>query len=73
MKIVGLLNDEDELNEMENIAKIFIVEQRMKNLSYIKIVKPTLEKKYSHSSEKIILNHNNYLKRLSLLTVRGLQ
>ena len=42
MKIVGLLNDEDELNEMENIAKIFIVEQRMKNLPYIKIVKTSI-------------------------------
>ena len=32
MKIVGLLSDEDEIYEMELTAKIFVVEQRMKNL-----------------------------------------
>jgi hypothetical protein len=33
MKIVGLISDEEELNEMENIAKVFVVEQRMKAVS----------------------------------------
>ncbi|MFH1100638.1 MAG: hypothetical protein V1726_01180 [Methanobacteriota archaeon] len=33
MKIVGLISNEDELDEMENIAKIFLIEKRMREVS----------------------------------------
>ena len=48
IKIVGLISDEDELDEIQSIAKIFVYEQRMKDFKY-----PTKENK---------LIRKNYLK-----------
>ena len=33
MKLVGVITDEEELDEIEDIAKVFIIEQRIKQLS----------------------------------------
>ena len=34
IKIVGSISDEDELDEIQNIAKVFVYEQRMKCFKY---------------------------------------
>ena len=36
MKIVGLISNEEEIYEMENIAKVFLIGQRIKTLPYDK-------------------------------------
>ena len=72
MKIVGLLSDEDEIYEMELTAKIFVVEQRMKNLKYGGKTNVIPERKCITSSEETKICHDDMRKRLPILTVRGL-
>ena len=72
MKIVGLLSDEDEMDEMANIAKVFVVGQRMKHLKYDKKIKEDLKKKESVSSKKVRLLPEESYKHLPVFTVRGL-
>ena len=72
MKIVGLLSDEDEMDEMANIAKVFVVGERMKHLKYDKKIKEDLKKKESAPSKKIHLLPEESYKHLPVFTVRGL-
>ena len=71
MKIVGLLSDEDEIYEMEITAKIFVVEQRMKNLKYVGKTDSVPKRKCLKSSKEIEIRHDDMCKRLPILTVRG--
>ena len=73
MKIVGLLSNEDELDEIEHIAKIFTVEQRMQNLPYQKKSHIPLSKKCTLSAKRISLTDQDICNNhLPMLTVRGL-
>jgi hypothetical protein len=70
MKIVGLISNEEEIYEMEDIAKIFLIGQRMKNLSYDRQKLSKIKNRNEKSSEKNIHKGDAY-SRLPIFTVRG--
>jgi hypothetical protein len=47
IKIVGAVSDENALEEIENIAKVFAYERRMKD--YTPLLRPTYEGKMTES------------------------
>ena len=63
IKIVGAIPDEDTLDEIQSIAKIFVYEQRMKRFSHpIKnntpiITKPVKLQKKIFNPQKIVANY----------------
>ena len=71
VNIVGSINDEEQLSEIETVAKVFVVERRINTLTYNvkanKIVsRPQIIPKNKEDKQK-----NSYNKNLTLLTVRG--
>ena len=46
IKIVGLISDEEEFDEIQSIAKIFVYEQRMKGFEYPMKAKDSIRKNY---------------------------
>jgi len=63
INIVGLISNEEEIDEIENIAKVFLIEEKMLDLTY-EIKKPIkiLDEQY-----------NPMNKNVSYLTVRELK
>lgn len=55
INIVGAITDEDTLDEIQNIAKIFVYEQHMKKFNY-----PEKEKNEKQLLPKSTLQYNNY-------------
>ena len=62
--------DKEELSEIETVAKVFVIEERMKDLTYDleskNITDPPLK-----SPKKIDYNCDLINKRLPIFTVRG--
>ena len=72
IKIVGTISDEEELDEIQSIAKIFIYEQRMKDFNYpIKLNNP-IKKDYLKYFKKIVSTHKIKYNNLPHLMVKGL-
>jgi len=72
VKLVGYISDEDELNELESITKVFVVEQRMRNLKLTKVNSCVNNSGYIPSSKKIRFPREQNLKVKPVFTVRGL-
>ena len=70
MNIVGLIENEEELDQMEYIAKIFVIEQRMKEVSKEGRNIPVLRQPTYQLSHKI--NINPFQLHQPLVKVRGL-
>ncbi|MCK4365308.1 MAG: hypothetical protein KAW45_04605 [Thermoplasmatales archaeon] len=72
IKIVGLISDEEELDEIQSIAKIFVYEQRMKCFKYpVKdnsLIRKNYLKYYKKTDDHRKINYNH----LPHLMVRGL-
>ena len=72
IKIVGLISNEEELDEIQSIAKIFVYEQRMKCFNHPIKEKNSISKNYlkhykkTDNCRKTICTHLPYIK------VRGL-
>ena len=71
VKIVGLISDEDELDQIQSIAKIFVYEQRMKCFQYPIKNKTLMEKKFINHKKNSTFKKNGYNKIIRF-TVRGL-
>ena len=72
IKIVGSIPDEDTLDEIQSIAKIFIYEQRMKHFSH-PIKNNTPIRKKPIELQKKIDNHQKIVANyLSYVMVKGL-
>jgi hypothetical protein len=71
VKIVGLISDEDELDQIQSIAKIFVYEQRMKCFQY-PIKNKTLMKKNNFNYKKNSTFKKNGYNKIIRFTVRGL-
>lgn len=72
VNVVGVLSNSDEIDDILNIIKVFLVEQRMKYLTYQMDAKVIVEKIDIKSVRKID-DSNNILRRfIPNLTVRGL-
>ncbi|MCX6664853.1 MAG: hypothetical protein NT038_02150 [Euryarchaeota archaeon] len=72
IKIVGLLSGEDDITEMEHIAKVFVVERRMQQLPYDrKTTNTVLVKKYIKAPKHHAPSQINTTS-LPLLNIRGM-
>jgi hypothetical protein len=60
IKIVGAVSDENALEEIENIAKVFAYEQRMKDYTYL-LQKQHYAKKSIISPIKKTVNDSRFL------------
>ena len=67
-----MVSDKDELDEMETVAKVFVVEKRMIDITYNVEPENIIEQPFSGSSKKIKIHPTNNRNRLPFLTVRGL-
>jgi hypothetical protein len=72
IKLVGSITDRDQYNDIETIAKVFVVERRINNLTYNLnpediISYPPLNPKRKNNDKK-----NSYNANLSIFTVHGL-
>ena len=56
IKIVGLISDEEELDEIQSIAKIFVYEQRMKGFNYPAKKNNLIRKNYETYTERVLLS-----------------
>ena len=72
IKIVGSIPDEDTLGEIQNIAKIFIYEQRMKQFKHPIKNNASIRKKPVRVCKKVDNHHNNTANYLSHVQIKGL-
>lgn len=71
IKIVGSINDKEQLSDLETIAKIFIVKKRINDLTYDLRSAKILSRPSSIPKGKTDNHKNFYNASLSLLNVRG--
>ena len=72
IKIVGLISDENELNEIHNIAKIFVYESRMKDFNYQNNKKPKLSNNYIKTKDKSVNRRIISENKMQNILVKGL-
>jgi predicted alpha/beta superfamily hydrolase len=72
IKIVGAVTDENTLEEIENIAKVFAYEQRMKDYTPL-LRTPNQAKKVKIIDEKKIGESSKYIEKIQpRILVKGL-
>ena len=71
INVVGVTSDREELNEIENIVKVFVVAERIINLTN-DIKSEENIKNNLDSSKKYNINPTPYNGHLKSLTVKGL-
>ena len=71
INVVGTVSDKDELNEIENIAKVFVIEERVIDLTEEIVEKNILKSNLKPLKKSISRRYPGY-DRLQYLTVRGL-
>ena len=71
INVVGSLTDMEQLSEIETVAKIFVIEERMKDLTYDLDSENIITNLPLKPSKKSDFNRNFYNKRLPILNVRG--
>ncbi len=72
MNIAGTTSDTEESEEIEDIVKIFLISQRMKNLSYQRKAQRKSRKAPLKILEKMNECHTFKPGQFSLFSVRGL-
>jgi len=69
--VVGVTSNREELNEIENIVKVFVVTERIITLAN-DIKSEENDKNNPEPVKKLNINPNPYNKHLKSLTVKGL-
>ena len=72
INIVGMFSDSDEVCEIVDVAKVFIVEERMKDITVDTEVEKVVVEKNVKSPKRLKLDSCSVDRRLAFLTVRGL-
>jgi len=72
INIVGMFSNGDEINEIMDVAKVFVVEERMINISDDAETNNLVEERRLKPFKKPKIHHDSTFKKLQLLTVRGL-
>lgn len=72
INIVGMFSDADEVCEIVDVAKVFIVEEMMKKITFDTEVEKAVVEKNVKSSKKLKLDLCSVDHGLAFLTVRGL-
>ncbi len=71
INVVGSIHDNDELSEIETIAKVFVVEQRLNDITFNLKNEKNITNPSITSQRKKYNQKNSYNVKLSLLNVRG--
>ena len=69
---MGIVSDEEEINEIENIVKAFFVEERMIDITYHIEKKDIIKKTELKLFKKLNIRRNLINEHIPFLTVRGL-
>ncbi len=72
IKIAGVISTMDDIHDIENVAKVFVMEQRINNLQCRKETKNIIGETHPESSEKSTASSNFIHGNLPILTVKGL-
>lgn len=72
IKIAGVISTMDDIHDIENVAKVFVMEQRLNNLQCCEETKDMIEKMHPESSEKSTVTSSFITGNLPILTVKGL-
>jgi hypothetical protein len=71
INVVGSVSDQEDIKEIETVAKVFVVEERMIDLTYDIKSEKIVSDPPLNSPKKTSNDRNSYNTRLALLTVRG--
>ena len=72
IKIAGVISTMDDIHDIENVAKVFVMEQRISNLQFREETKNIIEETHPESVEKSTVSSNFIHGNLPILTVKGL-
>jgi len=72
IKIAGVISTMDDVHDIENVAKIFVMEQRLNNLQCFEKTNDMIEEMHPESAEKSTVTINFITRNLPILTVKGL-
>ena len=72
INIVGSISNQDEITEIETIAKVFVVEKRMIDLTNEPVTGKIISEPPKKPIKKINKTPNSYNAHLPVLTVKGL-
>ena len=72
IKIAGVISTMDDIHDIENVAKVFVMEQRINNLQCREETKNIIEETHPESAEKSTVSGNFIHGNLPILTVKGL-
>jgi len=72
IKIAGIISTMDDVHDIENIAKVFVMEQRLSNLRFCEETKDMIGEIHSEFAEKPTIISNFITGNLPILTVKGL-
>ena len=67
-----MFSDADEVCEIVDVAKVFVIGERMKDIAFDSEIGDVVEKKEKKPSKKLKLHHRFVSPKLSVLSVRGL-
>jgi len=73
IKIAGVISTMDDIHDIENVAKVFVMEQRINNLQCCKETKNIIREAHPESAEKSTASSNFIHGNLPILTVKGLE
>ena len=73
IKIVGGVSDIDDVHNIENVAKMFVIEHRINNLSLFRETQNIIQESSQKSAKETITSVNSIKRNLAVLTVRGLK
>jgi glycerate kinase len=72
ISIVGTLSNREEVNEVENIAKVFVIEQRVMDLAEDFQTPKNITKTQALSPKKHVIKNLLQKSQNQILSVRGL-
>jgi len=72
INIVGILTDIDEINEILELTEVFLIEDRLKELTFSDNSNNTTNDKVETSPNCIKINKKHFRENLQILTVKGL-
>ena len=72
IKIAGVISTMDDIHDIENVAKVFVMEQRINNLQCREETKNIIEETHPESVGKSTVSSNFIHGNLPILTVKGL-
>ncbi len=73
IKIAGVISTMDDIHDIENVAKVFVMEQRINNLQCYEETKNIIGETHPESAEKSTASSNVIHGNLPILTVKGLE